>query len=117
MKDLECSIYEGDAKEHAMAFIVTTAWKKSRSDIHKEDLKTILTEGAKAFVKLNKLIKEDAIKEFDSGAQIGYGIDGDAETVKADFEAVRGNKETNSFIVGLEEESLEITEKWEKLIL
>ena len=115
LKDMN-AIYENDAKEHAMALIVQQL-EKEPSDITKEDLKTVLADGAKAFVKLNKLIKEDAIKEFDSGAQIGYGIDGDAETVKADFEAVRGNKETNSFIVGLEEESLEITEKWEKLIL
>jgi hypothetical protein len=62
------------------------------------------------------LIKEDAVKEFDPGAQIGYGIDGDAETVRADFEAVRGNKETNSFITGLEKEAEIITEKWGKLI-
>jgi hypothetical protein len=107
--------YESDAKDHAMAFIMQQI-NKEPADINKEDLKTILLEGSNAFVKLNKLIKEDAIKEFDSGAQIGYGIDGDAETVKADFEAVRGNKETNSFIVGLQEESEAVTAKWVNLI-
>lgn len=107
--------YESDAKDHAMAFIMQQI-NKEPADINKEDLKTILLEGSNAFVKLNKLIKEDAIKEFDSGAQIGYGIDGDAETVQADFEAVRGNKETNSFIVGLQEESEAVTEKWVNLI-
>ena len=109
------SAYAQDAKDHAMAFIVQQL-EKEPADISKEDLKAILSEGAKAFVKLNKLIREDAVKEFDSGAQIGYGIDGDTETVQADFEAVRGNKETNSFIVGLQEESEAITEKWQSLI-
>ena len=107
--------YEKDARDHAMTFIAKELGKESEN-IGVEDLKMILSEGAKAFVKLNKLIKEDAVKEFDPGAQIGYGIDGDAETVRADFEAVRGNKETNSFITGLEKESEVISEKWETLI-
>ncbi len=114
LKDLQAR-YESDAKDHAMAFIVQQL-EKEPTDISRKDLKMILAEGAKAFVKLNKLIKEDAIKEFDSGAQIGYGIDGDLETKQADFEAVRGNKETNSFIIGLEEESESIAEKWMMLM-
>ncbi len=114
LKDLN-AVYESDAKDHAMAFIVQLL-EKTPAEIDKEDLKAVLADGAKAFVKLNKLIREDAIKEFDPGAQIGYGIDGDADTVKADFEAVRGDKETNSFIVGLQEESDNVTEKWVELI-
>jgi NDP-sugar pyrophosphorylase family protein len=103
--------YESDAKEHALAFIAEQL-DKDPDHINEEDARMVLEEGAKAFVKLNKLIKEDAVKEFDPGAQIGYGIDGDAETVRADFEAVRGNKESNSFITGLEKESEIVTEKW-----
>lgn len=103
--------YENDAKDHALAFIVGQIDKEADL-IDEEDVRTILDEGAKSFVKLNKLIKEDAVKEFDPGAQIGYGIDGDPETVRADFESVRGNKESNSFIIGLEKESETITDKW-----
>jgi len=114
LKDLN-DVYASDARAHAMAFIVQQL-DKNAADISKDDLKGILEDGAKAFVKLNKLIREDAVKEFDPGAQIGYGIDGDSDTVKADFEAVRGDKETNSFIVGLQEESEEVTEKWLDLI-
>ncbi|MCK4812661.1 MAG: DUF4954 family protein, partial [Candidatus Marinimicrobia bacterium] len=103
--------YKYDARNHAISFITQQLGKES-GDISRDDLNTILIEGAKAFVKLNKLIKEDAVKEFGPGARIGYGIDGDSETNQADFEAVRGNKESNSFIVGLEKEAEIITERW-----
>ena len=103
--------YKYDARNHAISFITQQLGKES-GDISRDDLNTILTEGAEAFVKLNKLIKKDAEKEFGPGVRIGYGIDGDFETIQADFEAVRGNKESNSFIVGLEKEAEIITEKW-----
>ena len=103
--------YKYDARDHAISFITQQLGKES-GDISRDDLNKILTEGAKAFVKLNKLIKKDAEKEFGPGVQIGYGIDGDSETIQADFEAVRGNKESNSFIIGLEKEAEIITEKW-----
>lgn len=103
--------YKYDARDHAILFITQQLGKES-GDISRDDLNTILTEGAKAFVKLNKLIKADAEKEFDPSARIGYGIDGDSETIQADFEAVRGDKESNSFIVGLEKEAEIITERW-----
>lgn len=58
-----------------------------------------LTERWKAaVVELDKMLYRDAGKEFAAAAQIGYGPDGDAKNKQADFEAVRGKFEENSFV-------------------
>lgn len=55
-------------------------------------------------IKLDKMILNDASKEFDDSSKIGFGIDGDTEVCKNDFEAVRGRFEENKFIIGINEE-------------
>jgi len=59
---------------------------------------------------------KDAEKEFDMGSQIGYGLDGDTETRRLDFEAVRGTFESNSFVCDLKLESENVTLRADKLI-
>lgn len=49
--------------------------------------------------KLNSLIVADAKKEFGDTPRIGYGIDGDEKIRDADFDAVRGKFESNSFVL------------------
>lgn len=61
-------------------------------------------------IKLDKMILMDASKEFDESSRIGFGIDGDEEIRKLDFEAVRGFAEDNKFINGIKEEMTQ-TEK------
>lgn len=56
-------------------------------------------------IKLNNMIMKDALKEYDTNAQTGFGIDGDDEVKKLDFEAVRGTSEENSFIQDLKADS------------
>lgn len=55
-------------------------------------------------IKLNKMILNDASKEFDSASKIGFGIDGDQTVTDIDFEAVRGLPEDNKFIIGIHNE-------------
>jgi len=62
-----------------------------------------LTERWKAAVlELDRMLYRDAGKEFAATAQIGYGPDGDEKTKQADFEAVRGKFEENSFVREIE---------------
>jgi hypothetical protein len=49
-------------------------------------------------VDLDQLLYNDAKKEFAATASIGFGADGDEETRRLDFEAVRGTFEGNGFV-------------------
>jgi hypothetical protein len=65
---------------------------------------------------VNNLVLKDAEKEFAITAHIGFGIDGDEHTRNADFAAVRGEYETNTFVKGLKVESDKIIESADKLL-
>jgi len=54
--------------------------------------------------KYIRLVLADAEKEFDPSTRTGYGLSGGEEQAAADFEAVRGRFETNSFVRELNEE-------------
>ena len=54
------------------------------------------------------MILNDAAKEFDVSSTIGFGLDGDDQVIRADFEAVRGTQEGNKFVSGIREEMEEI---------
>ncbi len=85
------------------------------ANISKEDLRTIINEWKENKQRFNKMIMADAQKEFDANSRIAYGIDGDQEVRDADFEAVRGRYEANSFVQELlsENEEIEaIAAKW-----
>jgi hypothetical protein len=85
-------------------------------DITPENVVAILNDWKSSRIRLNNMIINDAQKEFDPFAKIGFGIDGDYTVKELDFEAVRGTKEENSFIKGLEEESIKIEESADKII-
>ena len=55
-----------------------------------------------AVVELDKMLYDDAGKEFASTAQTGFGLDGSDECKRADFEQVRGTYEKNSFVLEIE---------------
>ncbi len=46
----------------------------------------------------------DAVKEFDRHSAVGFGADGPPEALDADFLAVRGEYDTNKFIVQMRAE-------------
>jgi hypothetical protein len=76
----------------------------------------IITDWKINAIKFNNMILKDAEKEFDGGAKLGFGIDGDETTREMDFEVVRGVYNENKFISGLQKESACIEEKADRLI-
>jgi len=63
-----------------------------------EKIIKIIQDWAGACEKLTALIIEDAGKEFAEEQRLSFGIDGGKETRDADFDAVRGTFQGNSFI-------------------
>jgi hypothetical protein len=76
----------------------------------------IISDWKSNAVKLNSMILKDAEKEFDPGSKLGYGIDGEAEIMERDFQAVRGEYGNNKFVTGLQKESRDIEEEADRLI-
>ena len=67
--------------------------------ITKNDLITIVLKWQKAVVDLDKMLYEDARKEFSLSTQVGFGVDGDIEERALDFASVRGDFESNPTVV------------------
>ena len=64
----------------------------------------------------NNLILKDAKKEFSDSARIGFGSDGDDQVRSADFEAVRGSFDENSFVAEIKNDTAEKTEAADRLL-
>ncbi len=75
---------------------------KSIDKMTADDIVEMTTKWKEAVIKLDRMLYDDAKKEFSPSAQIGFGIDGDEETKHADFGAVRGTFEKNSFVAEIE---------------
>ena len=83
----------------------TWAWDKiqqyyglSIETITISDIINIVKHWLEAVVDLDKMIYEDAKKEFSLSARTGFGVDGDHDQQKIDFEQVRGIFEENAFV-------------------
>jgi hypothetical protein len=63
-----------------------------------EDIIRIVECWKTAVVELDKLIYEDAKKEFSLSSQTSFGMDGNKKDQKVDFECVRGVFEENPFV-------------------
>ena len=63
-----------------------------------EETLLFVDEWQKAVVGLDKMVYEDARKEFDLNSQTGFGVDGDIKQQQADFESVRGSFDNNTFV-------------------
>ncbi len=87
-----------------------------RDKINKEQLAQIIRDWKENSIKLNNMIAKDAMKEFDSLARLGYGINGNTEVRDLDFAAVRGAYEENPFIMQMDEDKVEIEKKAEKML-
>ena len=73
-------------------------WGCSVEEVTLEQIKRTVTEWQNAVVGLDKMVYNDARKEFDLNSQTGFGVDGDRSQAAADFEEVRGSFESNSFV-------------------
>lgn len=67
-------------------------------NITAEDIVNIVKTWEKAVTGLDKLVYEDARKEFSLSAMTGFGTDGTSHEKQQDFEQVRGDFENNPFV-------------------
>ena len=63
-----------------------------------QDIIELVNTWTNSVVTLDKLLYEDAKKEFDLISRTGFGTDGDEETKILDFNNVRGKFEENPFV-------------------
>jgi len=73
-------------------------YHKKMSQVTKKDLIELIHIWIESVVGLDKMLYEDARKEFTLSSMTGFGIDGDHEIKKLDFEKVRGTFEKNKFV-------------------
>jgi len=81
----------------------TEMWDIDLSDLTKDTLLQITDSYLKVKEKFLKLVIADAEKEYGTPSQTGFGQDGSDEEVSADFTAVRGTYEQNSFVQEIRE--------------
>lgn len=67
------------------------------------DLVFIVRRWRESVLKLDRLLYEDARKEFSLSTKTGFGFDGLGATTEADFAGVRGTFETNPFVLAVTE--------------
>lgn len=72
--------------------------KKPLQDITIPDIIGVVEQWKKSVVELDKMLYNDAKKEFQLSSMTGFGSDGDLEIQRADFEMVRGKFESNSLV-------------------
>ena len=94
-----------DIHKHYYEYEWTWALEKIEEKLNKkyteftiEDIINIVHVWTKSVVDLDKLLYEDAKKEFDLISRTGFGTDGDEKTKIQDFNNVRGKFEENPFV-------------------
>ena len=85
-------------------------------DLTAADLMTIIEKWKISVLDLDNMIYEDTRKEFSPSSMTGYGIDGDEDVRKLDFEKVRGDFETNLVAKSIEEHMVSKSALAEELI-
>ena len=89
---------------------------KKIPDITKEDLLNLIGEWKSCVTGLDKLLYEDARKEFRISAMTGFGVDGDQIIKEQDFVKVRGTFEKNRFVTEIVDHIRKKSELGEKMI-
>lgn len=78
-------------------------WGCKAEEVSIEQVLQVVEQWQASVVRLDRMVYEDARKEFDLNSQTGFGVDGDASQQKADFESVRGKFESNAFVMEVKE--------------
>jgi len=89
---------------------------KSIDRVTAKDIIDLVARWKSAVVELDQMLYADAKKEFAAPAQIGFGVDGDEASRKADFEQVRGTFDKNGFVHEIEEHIARKTALGDELI-
>ena len=79
---------------------------KTVEKITADDIIKLIERWKSAVLKLDSMLYSDAHKEFSVSAQIGFGLD-DEKSKQADFAAVSGTFEENSFVCEIEKHMAE----------
>jgi len=74
-------------------------WGKTIDEVTYDDIFEMVELWKDSVVKLDKLIYNDAKKEFNLNSKTGFGADGDEQQKHQDFESVRGSFENNPFVL------------------
>jgi len=98
------------------AKVLQQRFGKTPDKITADDIIELTTRWKDAVIKLDHLLYADAKKEFSATAQIGFGLDGNRKTQQADFEAVRGTFEGNSFVAEITKHIVDKTRLSDELI-
>lgn len=89
-------------------------------EITPDMLSDIIRKWKDSVVSLDQMLWKDARKEFSLSARTGFGFDGQDSTVQSqDFSEVRGQFESNPFVMAVEEHirtKSTLAEKWLKLL-
>ena len=91
-----------------------TVFGKRLEEMTIEDTTGLADDLLKTRQKFLKLVLNDASKEFDNVVRTGFGQDGSDDDVASDFEAVRGNYDTNKFVRQMESELATLGERVER---
>jgi len=81
-----------------------------------EDVISMVEKWKKCVIDLDKMLYEDARKEFTLSSMTGFGIDGGPEIKKQDFEQVRGDFESNSVVAAIQDHIRKKTALGDELI-
>lgn len=73
-------------------------WGKPIAEVTKDEIIACIELWKSSVIKLDKLLYDDAKKEFNLTSMTGFGVDGDDEQKQLDFENVRGKFEKNPFV-------------------
>lgn len=91
--------------EWAWAYrLILSFYHLDEARITPDDLINIIRQWKEAVVGLDHMLYEDAKKEFSMTARTGFGFDAQKQkTMDADFEQVRGDFESNTFVAAVTE--------------
>jgi hypothetical protein len=89
---------------------------KNVSEFTAEDVIRIVEKWKDSVISLDKMLYEDAKKEFTLSSMTGFGIDGGEDVKKLDFEQVRGDFESNSVVAAIQEHIKRKSELGDELI-
>ena len=100
-------MHERFAEMHANYYTYEWTWAYEKmldfynlhaDEITAKDIVTIVKQWQQSVVWLDKMVYEDAKKEFSLSSMTGFGADGNKEEQVLDFEQVRGDFESNPFV-------------------
>ncbi len=74
-------------------------WGKDIEEVTRDDIRAIVDRWTDSVVTLDRMLYEDARKEFSSIARIGFGQDGSDRRGERDFGHVRGQFEKDPFVL------------------